>query len=258
MASDRTVAREAEKLDRSAALRAIINETLALYVDPGAVEMLADYEGAQVVAHGWYSAVRDWTRAALLVGDADLYWSAAPLRRSMLEHALALSWLADKPTEVLASLDKAEQKRVADMREAAEAGHWSIPDELYDEILDPPVDGSSEDRNLHFTNLARERSAANARVAWFSETAVCHPSLSSAQRYLATWPAARGTQLPPEVGAVENKQQVALWLLAATREFHRFLRDQPWVATLADLEKRFTSLFDIRTPPSEPTPLWTH
>jgi len=217
----------------------ILVDAFALYDRPELLAMRSDMGGAVLVAHGWYSAVRGWARAALLLGEANLSLECAPLRRSMIEHAAALHWLADAPEDVMATLKKAQQATVAKIEEAMGEG-WSVPAEIFREILDPPVEGSKEDTNLHFTNRMRRDDQPNLLVAWLAETMVSHPSLSSASPYL-------GTPQEPRVavGALaaassdSNKTQVALLLLLASGGFNRFLEGHPWAEALERMEARF-------------------
>ncbi len=220
---------------------AVIAEVLALYDSPQGVGFQPHYEGAHVIAHGWYEAVRDWARGALLLGDAGLAWTAAPLRRSMIEHALALEWLADKPDDAFASLHKKEQWTVRKLEQHTAGGEWSIPPELFAEILDPPAPGSAEDVNVNFTHLALAKGERNLLAAWLHETSFSHPSFSSAQRYLVTLPGVDQADIERVVVPDTNTQQVALLLLLATGAFHRFLTGEPWAAQLAQLESRFVS-----------------
>lgn len=218
----------------------VINDTLALYDDPGGVRHREDLGGAAFVGHGWYSAIRDLARAALLLDDGRLDQVASPLRRSMAEHALALRWLRDRPEAALDSLRHAQQLSVKKLQEATAAGSWAIPDEVFDDLLSPAVSGSTEDVNLHFTNLARELGQSNLLAAWLHETATCHPSLASASRYTRTWPGDETSDLgaapePPTSG----RAQAALLLLMATEEFNEFLVGAPWTDELAGLERRF-------------------
>ena len=152
-----------------------------------------DLGGAAFVGHGWYSAVRDLARAALLLDDAHLDRVASPLRRSMAEHALALRWLLDRPEAALESLRLAQQLTVGRIQTAIAGGSWNIPDGVFDSLLNPPAGGSSEDVNLHFANLAREFGQRDLLAAWLHESATCHPSLASASRYTWTWPGAELT-----------------------------------------------------------------
>lgn len=221
------------------AIDEIINDTLALYNDPSTVTHREDLGGAAFVAHGWYSATRDWAKGAVLMERAGLTRSASPLRRSMIEHALALFWLADAHEDVLASLRMAEQNHLTRLNEAMAGGAWSAPSGLIEGLLDPSATGSPENTNLPVKHLAERLGQQNVFVAWLHETATCHASLTSASRYVATWPGAETRGLASGEPLESGEDQVALLLLLATDGFNIFLVDAPWTDQLIDLERRF-------------------
>lgn len=217
----------------------VIRDALALYDDPSRIEPREELGGAAFVAHGWYSATRDCARGALLMERAGLSRSASPLRRSMIEHALALFWLADAPEDVLASLRMAEQEHIKKLGEAMAGGAWSVPQELIEGLLSPAATGSHEDTNLHVAHLARRLGQRNLLVAWLHETATCHANLSSASRYVATWPGNEANGVAEVAVPDSGKDQIALLLLLASDGFSRFLVGTPWQPQLVDLERRF-------------------
>lgn len=217
----------------------VITDTLALYDDPSSVRPREDLGGAAFVAHGWYSATRDWARGALLLDQAGLTGSASPLRRSMIEHALALFWLSGAPEAVLASLRKAQQENIRKLGKAMAGRGWSVPAELIEELVSPAVNGSTEDTNIHVTNLSLRLGQPNLLVAWLHETATCHASLSSASRYMATWPTDEPIDLTDVLIPQSGKDQLALLLLLASDGFNQFLTGMPWKHQLIELERRF-------------------
>ncbi len=217
----------------------IVNDTLSLYEDPAKVRHREDLGGAAFIAHGWYSATRDWARGALLMEKAGLARSAAPLRRSMIEHALALAWLADAHEDVLASLRMAEQEHLKKLDEAMEGGGWSVPPGLIDDLLDPPATGSPENTNLHIKHLTQRLGQPNVLVAWLHETATCHATLSSASRYVSTWPGEEAKGLAMGEAAESGSDQITLLLLLASDGFNNFLVGAPWTDELAGLERLF-------------------
>ena len=217
----------------------IIADTLSLYDTPRSVELRLDIGGAAPIAHGWYSAVRAWGRGALLLEDAGLYAGTAPLRRSMIEHGLALFWLAETPDDALASLQKAKQSSVGKLKSAMEGGRWNIPEEVLAGLLSPTANGSLEDTNLNFTHLCRRFGQQDLLVAWLHESMASHPSLASAMPFLPDLPLEEPVTLPRGVRPSTGREQVALLLLFASDGFNKFLTGAPWIRDLANLEERF-------------------
>ncbi len=228
----------------------VIADTLSLYNKPKSVELRRDIGGASPIAHGWYSAVRGWGRGALLLEDAGLYASTAPLRRSMIEHALALHWLAETPNDALASLRKAQQSSVEKLKIAMEGGLWDIPEEVLTGLLDPPASGSREDTNLNFTHLCRRLGQQNMFVAWLHESMTSHPSLASATPFLPDLPLDEPVTAQPGIGPNTGREQVALLLIFASDGFNKFLAGTPWTGDLTSLEERFRdALAAVRAQP---------
>jgi hypothetical protein len=228
-------------------VESILRDTLALYDDAGRTVHRQDIGGAAFIAHGWYSAVCDMARAAALLDDSRLDHVASPLRRSMAEHALALRWLRDEHEAAIESLRQAQQHAVMKFQAATAAGSWNIPEDVFENLLSPAASGSSENVNLHFTNLARALGEPDLLAAWLHETATCHPSLASASRYTQTWPGAEtsGVGAPPTPPS-DGRAQAVLLLLLAAKAFNEFLDGTPWTAPLAKLEGRFLAV--IRAP----------
>jgi hypothetical protein len=217
-----------------ASVEAILDSTYRLYEDGAELVTQGPLVRAVPIAHGWYTAVRRFGRGALLLSGAGLGHEAAPLRRSMIEHALALHWLAANPGDALASLGRASQHTVSRMRRKMD-GRWNVPDEVFDSIEASRFDPSSQDRNLHFGTLASEMGQADLHVAWMHESSYCHPSLSGAQFY-AEVSGDGSLQLlheAPHVGDV--RAEVAVILLVASDGFSRFVQGPDWSQELKKL-----------------------
>jgi hypothetical protein len=69
--------------------------------------------------------VRNLGRAALILDDAGLRLEGAPLRRAMIEHGLALTWLAANPDAALRALARKAQFTAGKMRTVMSDG-WNV------------------------------------------------------------------------------------------------------------------------------------
>ncbi len=65
-----------------------------------------DDDTAYAVAHGFYCRVARTAQAALSLVDIGFGSEAAPLRRSVLEHVLALAWVIDEGAAAVAALSE--------------------------------------------------------------------------------------------------------------------------------------------------------
>lgn len=217
-----------------ASIEVVLDRAYALYEDGAELVTEGPLVPAVPIAHGWYTAVRRFGRGALMLNGAGLGHEAAPLRRSMIEHALALHWLAADPESALESLGRASQHTASRMRKKMD-GRWNVPDEVFDAIEASHFDPSSQDRNLHFGNLASAMGQADLHVAWMHESSYCHPSLSGAQIYIDVSGDGRLLLLheAPRVGDV--RAEVAVILLVASEGFSRFVRHPDWSHELQKL-----------------------
>lgn len=100
----------------------ILAKTYALY-DPS-VRWLAPphLTDAAPVAHGWYMLVRNFGQAALMLEKSGMKVEGMPLRRSMIEHGLALTWLAASPEKALTALARKAQYTASKLHDAAKTG----------------------------------------------------------------------------------------------------------------------------------------
>lgn len=227
-----------------------VDATLALYDQLEEIRVTAGLQDAAPVAHGWYTAVRRWARAALVLEDAGFGHEAAPLRRSMIEHALAIHWLVAAPVDALTALARSSQL-IAQKMQAAMDDQWTVPAEVFDAIRSVEFAPSAEDRNLHFTSLAKRFSQDNLYVAWLHESQYCHPSLVSAQAYLSI-AKTRETQLllhPEEADGF--LPQTIVSLLIASEGFNQVLDGAPWTEQLTDLVQRFVSAHRASSAPKQ-------
>ncbi len=59
------------------------------------------YKEVAYLAHGWYLRCHRGIQAILMLDDAGYAEEASPIRRSVIEHALALRWLAAEGDKIL-------------------------------------------------------------------------------------------------------------------------------------------------------------
>lgn len=221
-------------------LQCIIDDFFGLYDSSTSIDVAPDHVKSGIFAHGWYTAVRRTARACLVLAADGYEHEAAPLRRSMIEHALALHWLADASDAAVDALLRAHQNRLQKMREPMSAGDWSVPIDVLDSFLDAQVPSSPEDRYLAFKHLCDRYEQPALYVAWLTETAFCHPSYSSAVAYTKGGDSLERTGLLSQVDGrpADTGPTVAVLLLIASQGFQRLFIGAPWADKLKDLETR--------------------
>lgn len=141
---------------------------------------------ARAVMFGWTNRVLRTAQSVLLLQCDGFAAEAAPLVRSMLEHAMALHWLLDQPGDAFQALVRARQHEVRKLRETQQMG-WQMSDDiqtLMGELLAIETDGSrSADHLLATKHHAQCYDLGALYQAWLVETWSSHASLSSANDY---------------------------------------------------------------------------
>jgi hypothetical protein len=185
--------------------RALLPRLLQLYpsggVPAGNVRIRGSHIEAGHVAHGWYMRCQRGIQAVLMLEDAGFQIEAAPIRRSVLEHVVALKWLADQGSVVAGILRRGAAYDAKKRKEAVKAANWtSIDLDLFDAVIQ---DGEGIDPHfdnlLAFKNRCDKFGTPHDWTAYLAETAQCHPCWESAVPYLditSGKPEARSTPGP--------------------------------------------------------------
>lgn len=206
--------------------------------------VLADHLRVAPLAHGWYIAVRRLGLAVIHLVDSGFEFEAASLRRSLIEHVVALRWLVHATDDAVTSLLRAHQHSLRKLQAAVEAAGWSVAgNEAFDVILGVDHGASSEDRNMHFKQRCEQYGTDDLYSAWLSETSVSHPSFSTANAYLRA-------KLDGELELVDHARArphgalaiVACALLVASDSFNQLIVDRPWTAEITRIGDELVDL----------------
>jgi hypothetical protein len=169
-----------EQLLRSAVFPGLTALTVALpQLPPDEV----DDDTAYAVAHGFYCRAARTAQAALSLVDTGFGSEAAPLRRALLEHVLALAWVIDEGPAAVAALTRAHQGRMAGIKKLMD-GRWSFTDEDFEMLLSADVPSQGQDHLVAFRHLVdRYDVSDDLLIAWLSDTGESHPSFLTARAY---------------------------------------------------------------------------
>lgn len=217
-----------------------VERLFRLYDGLDSIEVREDTGRAAVMAHGWYMRVRRSAEAIRVLDDVGYSHEAAPLRRSMIEHALALHWLADATEAAVDALLVSHQERMRRIRESM-TDDWPVDRGLFDPILNSSIPSSPEMTYLAFKHLCDRYDQSDLFVAWLLETSHSHPSFSSAVAYT------EGESIEELVltdGSADfpssDDEVVALMMLIASQGFNRLIVGSPWTTVLAAIEGEMT------------------
>ncbi|HEY5229340.1 MAG TPA: DUF5677 domain-containing protein [Galbitalea sp.] len=214
----------------------IVEELLSLYDDLEEASWREGNVKVSHLAHGWYMRVRRGVKAVLMLEQTGFAAEAAPIRRSIIERAVALKWLATEGDAIQDTVKRGHAHGIERLREAIVGADWSSIDLVkFDEVLAELEDADpAHDNMLHFANRVRAYGRPDDVPPWFSETALAHPSYESA---IAYWRVPE-MQIIAVPDSVDQMGFCMGWLLTATLVF-RGLFDPPlWQPETDDLVKR--------------------
>lgn len=202
-----------------------------LHLDPA-----IDPQDAALLGHGFYMRVRGLARAALLLHDNDFASEAAPVRRSMYEHAISIRWIVASPANAYESfrLKHREQFRKA---EPGFTPEWRLDDETRKTVLATEVASNAENRLLQITGMIAEYADPNFSPVYYLESEFSHPTIVTAKAHTVT----------SRVG--DPDEVVAIYLAVATAAYDRLLAGQP----LGDFVERVRNELNALVVANRPT-----
>lgn len=144
---------------------------------------------AIAVTWGWLIRLKRTAEAVIELEKCGFGNEAAPLARSVVEHAIRLPWAADKGRQEFVEIPiRMRSWSLQKTLEAAEAG-WPLTDEQRDQIQDLQDEAGEDFKQLdRFMQLAAvvaddPEQFAGLYQVWLSETQQSHPSLQSSSSY---------------------------------------------------------------------------
>jgi hypothetical protein len=222
----------------SADVSTLVNELLDL--GDGAADLAFEPSFAgdpEAVAFGWYQWCRRTSMAALVLHERGFPLEAAPLRRSLFEHAINLRWLAASPAQCVDAMQRKNKMRVEQNRRAL-VNDWGIdPADLSGAINIDLLPENPEQNLLSFGNLLAQHGVPNFTVAYWAESNMSHPSIQTA-----------GAHTAKDQSVGDPDEVVALFLTVATEAYSSMLIGNPLGTRLSDFwEKLSVAMAASRT-----------
>lgn len=194
--------------DDDGAFIALLEDMIAAWTEvpaPPAVQ-LPDYAvasvsnlGAVAVVWGWTSRCVRLAETALLLHQQGYGHEAAPIMRSLIEHAIAIPWVVDRRGVAFQSLSRGRVRHFEKVDKAQQTG-WPLSAEAAARLRRAMVDETdadtkSEDVNLHVFERAVAYNLGKLYQAWLIENAETHACLLSAEPYFEVHPEDRRATL---------------------------------------------------------------
>jgi hypothetical protein len=223
--------------------RAVVRQLLKVY--PGASPLQAKDSHLQVshVAHGWYMRCHRGVEAVLRLEEAGLQEEAGPIRRAVIEHVVALKYLAQDGNAVSTVLRRGASHETAKRKEALQSANWTSVDLAdFDNVI---ADGAGldarQDTLLHFKHRCDEYGTPHDWATYLNEVARCHPSWESAVPYIDLTGASVRVRSTPK-WQIDQAGFCAIHLFEALAAYQEVFVDAPFDAMLSPLESRLKSL----------------
>ena len=188
-------------------------------------------EEAALLAYGWYARVWHTARAALVLHAQGFITEAAPLRRSLLEHALSLQWIGHSPGPAYDAIAEKHQFEVEKFGDKLDE-QSTISRDVIDELLAVQLGRSPESHLTHIYDLCKMYGPEGSYTAWFHETGQSHASWSSATPYK--------TGRPTLDYSMDT--MVVVWLILATSGFSMILLGDPWAEVAGRIDRELGEL----------------
>ncbi|WP_086661550.1 DUF5677 domain-containing protein [Lentzea kentuckyensis] len=237
--------------DARAGFTPLLKQMLPLYLDTlagGRPPVREGYQQVAYLAHGWYLRCHRGIESILILDEAGYIEEAAPIRRSILEHTLALRWLAAEGDSIIDTIARSHARNSGKRHEAVSEAGWTSVDldqvrRDIDEINADTRDGGN-DSLMHFLHRLKAYGEVHELPGYLAETARCHPTYESAICY---------TELPGGGALPESRQPVppvpfaTTQLLRALQAVREIFNPPPWETVLTGVLGRYrTVVNDVR------------
>jgi hypothetical protein len=209
--------------------RALIPQLLALYPHLLSRPIKDSHHEVGHVAHGWYMRCHRGVEAVLQLEQTGYQEEAGPIRRSIVEHVVALKWLAAEGNAMSTALRRGATHEATKRKAALQTANWTSVDLTpFDNVI---ADGVNLDRQqdhlLNFKQRCDAYGTPHDLATYLNEVARFHPSWESAVPYFTT-DNGNVTALSRPAWSIDQAGFCAIHLLEALDAFHFTLREAPF------------------------------
>ncbi|GEM_PF-6572825 len=204
---------------------------------------------AIAMMYGWMCRTIRTGEAALKLSALGYTVELSPLRRSMIEHAIGLWWVADQRGNAFQVLIR-RRSRSMEILQAAQENGWPIEGEEAQSLLQNAIDIETDEETRtydsfgHVAHQAVAYGLGTLYQAWLLETSTSHASIASAHPYYSYEETTNTVQLhlvPLETGA-EVEASVVIAVILALTAYNQILDGTPLNDRIPDWSGRFAVL----------------
>lgn len=197
------------------------------------------YQQVAHLAHGWYMRCHRGVEAVLALERAGYAEVAAPIRRSVIEHVVALKWLAVEGDRIIDTVARGHANDVERLGKYVEEAGWtSVNLDEFTQIIEdiePDNRDSSSDNLRQFAHRCAKYGDVHTMPGYVAECGQAHPSYESAASYVDIPGETLRSTPRPQVWQVPFCTSELLEAVLAIREV---FDPQPW-GNLDDLIKQY-------------------
>ncbi|MFC5179423.1 DUF5677 domain-containing protein [Nocardioides taihuensis] len=214
----------------------ILEDLLRLYPAMTALHLRDGHRRSSNLAHGWYQRVRRSCLAIVALDQLGYDSEAAPIRRTVIEHTVALRWLARDGDAVMDVMALEHVARLKRLRTATTLANWaSVDPDAMQAVIDD-IDEQSWDRSREeMKYFSKQNPGQSELVFYLVEVGRVHATYQSAIDYADLERNAFRDRSDDET---DNLKMTADFLLESTGLFHSMFEEPVWADALADLEAR--------------------
>lgn len=223
---------------------AVLHDLYGLFPADHSLPLKTSHKKVGHVAHGWFMRAKRSCQALEAMRESGFATEAWPIRRAILEHALALRWLAEQGNGAQDVIVRSHGEAARRRQEAASSAGWASAEwPVWTEVRSDAdaATGNTSESNI-LTNMkvrCYTYGSADDFARWLIESNNSHPSWETARPYMTPPPVSLLTE--PDFDADFNDDEFcATRLLRCLASIADMLAQEPW--RLGEFAARVTSL----------------
>lgn len=219
----------------------------AAWMDAGPAKLASTHRRVAHLAHGWYMRCERSLDAVLILERAGHAEEAAPIRRCVIEHVVALKWVGAEGNGVLDAVAREHGQNTRKQLEAVTAAQWSVEPKAFHAVLEEIASGDydpSSDHLMHFRHRVERYGDDHDLPGWLAETALSHPTYKSAVDYCDVSSGQVVPRRAPQAEQLPQQGFATAQLLDALLAVREIFEPKPWEHELDAIVDDYLAITD--------------
>jgi Family of unknown function (DUF5677) len=197
------------------------------------------------LAHGWYVRCHRGIESILILDREGYAVEAAPIRRAVIEHVVALKWLAAEGDVIIDTVARGHAEDTRKRNEALSAAAWRSVDAAglahIIRDIDPDSRDKANDFLLHFAQRCAKYADVHTVPGYLAECGQTHPGYESAVAYVEL---PEGSLLWTPKNEIWQVPFCTTELLHALGAVQPIFDPPPWETELTEILQRYLDVTD--------------